>query len=79
MQLKTSGNSPRARGELDAEQTAIRKSFVELISGERALKMGVEKAPIDADAQIELQQAMSGAFTGDGNLNVRACNDSSAG
>jgi hypothetical protein len=73
VQLKTSGYSPIAHGELEAEQTAIRKLAVKLLSGERALKMEVEKFAVDPaalKAQIELQQAMRSAFTGDGALNV---------
>ena len=43
--------------------------------------MDVEKFPVDPDAlkaQIELQQAMSGAFTGDGALNVHVRSDNTA-
>jgi hypothetical protein len=73
VQLKTGSYSPVAHGDIEADQTAIRKLVVKLLSGERALKMEVEKLAVDPaalKAQIELQQAMRSAFTGDGALNV---------
>lgn len=82
VQLKTGSYSPIAHGDIEADQTLIRKFAVKLLSGESALKMEVEKFPIDPDAlkaQVELQKAMSGAFTGDGALNVHVRNDGPAG
>lgn len=73
VQLKTGSYSPVAHGDIEADQTAIRKLIVKLLSGERALKMDIEKFPVDPEAlkaQIELQQAMRSAFIGDGALNV---------
>ena len=81
VQLKTSVYSPMAHGELEAELNATRNLTLELLTGKRALKMDVEKFPVDPDAlkaQIELQQAMSGAFTGDGALNVHVRSDNTA-
>ena len=44
----------------------------------RALKMEVEKFPIDPEAlktQVGLQKALSAALTGNGSLNVHVRND----
>jgi hypothetical protein len=81
VQLKKGAYSPMAHSDLENEQTAIRRMALQLLSGNSALKMDVTKFPIDDDAlkaQVALQKAMSGAFNGDGALNVRVKNDAAA-
>jgi hypothetical protein len=78
VQLKTGSYSPVVHGDIEADQTTIRKLLVKLLAGERALKMDVEKFPIDPEAlktQIGLQKALGTALTGDGALNVHVQKD----
>ena len=73
VQLKISGYSPIAHGELEFEQNAIRKFMLDLLAGKRALKMDVASFPVDPEAlrtQTDLQKALSAAFAGDGALTV---------
>jgi len=81
VQLKKGWYSPVAHGQLEEELTAIRKLVLQLLSGQSALKMDVTKFPVDDEAlkaQVALQKAMSGAFTGDGALNVHVKSDAAA-
>jgi hypothetical protein len=81
VQLKTGAYSPVAHGDLEHEQTQIRKSVLKLLSGQTALKMAVESLPINEDAlnaQVALQKSMNEAFAGRGALNVIVKNDGAA-
>jgi len=49
--------SPRAHGELENEQTIIRKGFVKLFNGEAALPMAVTEFPATADDETLASQA----------------------
>ena len=52
-----------------------------MLSGDNALKMEVTSFPLNEDianAQVALQKAMSGAFSGNGALNVIVKNDGAA-
>jgi hypothetical protein len=78
VQLKKGWYSPVAHGELEAELLAIRKMLVQLLSGDRALKMDVASLPVDPDAlqaQIALNKSLSAALTGQGALNVKVKQD----
>jgi hypothetical protein len=73
--------SPVAHGEIEAEQIVIRKMLVQLLSGDRALKMDVASLPVDPDAlhaQIALNKSLSAALTGIGALNVKVKQDGPA-
>ena len=81
VQLKTGAYSPIAHGDVEHEQTLIRKSVLKLLSGQTALKMDVESLPINEDAlnaQVALQKSMNEAFAGRGALNVIVKNDAAA-
>jgi hypothetical protein len=81
VQLKKGWYSPIAHGQLEDEQTAIRKLVLQLLSGQSALKMDVTSFPMNEDianAQVTLQKAMSEAFAGRGALNVIVKNDGAA-
>ena len=78
MQLKTGSYSPIAHGDIEADQTLIRKFAVKLLSGESALKMEVEKFALNPDAlkaQLDLQKALRDALVGEGALNVHVRRD----
>jgi hypothetical protein len=81
VQLKKGAYSPIAHGDLEHEQTQIRKSVLKLLSAQTALKMDVTSFPLNEDiacAQVTLQKAMSEAFVGQGALNVIVKNDGAA-
>lgn len=65
--------APIAHGDLEHEQTLIRKSVLKLLSGQSALKMDVASFPLNeeiAKAQVALQNSMTEAFAGKGAPNV---------
>lgn len=65
--------SPQAHGELEREQIAARKLALEVLAGQRAIKMDVASFPVDEaaiKAQTELQAALAQALAGKGALTV---------
>lgn len=56
-QLKRDIYSPRAHGELENEQTIIRKGLVRLFNGETVLPMAVKEFPATADDETLERQA----------------------
>lgn len=67
--------SPKAHGELENEQTIIRKGFVRLFNGEAALPMAVTEFPATADeetleAQAALQKLLQEVLEGKRAINV---------
>ena len=50
VQLKRGAYSPIAHGEIEAEQTELRKAALSLVTGQHALKMNVVGLPIDQEA-----------------------------
>ena len=50
VQLKRGSYSPMAHGEIEAEQTELRKAALSLVTGKHALKMNVVALPIDPEA-----------------------------
>jgi hypothetical protein len=78
VQLRSSGYSPIAHGELEYEQNAVRKLALELLAGNRALKMDVASFPADEDAlraQASVNKALGDALAGKGALTVHIQND----
>ena len=74
VQLKRGAYTPQAHGELLGEQNQIRKMMVDLLAGNRALKMEVSSFPIDKDiakAQMALHASLNSALTGSGALFVQ--------
>lgn len=81
VQLKKGAYTPIAHGDLEHEQTQIRKLVLKLLSGDNALKMEVTSLPLNeeiANAQVALQKSMNEAFAGRGALNVIVKNDGAA-
>jgi hypothetical protein len=81
VQLKTSGYSPIAHGELEYEQNAVRKLALELLAGKRALKMDVASFPADEEAlraQANVNKALGDALAGKGALTVQVKRDEPA-
>ena len=81
VQLKKGSYAPIAHGDLEHEQTLIRKSVLKLLSGQSTLKMDVASFPLNeeiAKAQVALQNSMTEAFAGRGALNVIVKNDGAA-
>ena len=73
VQLKKGVYSPQAHGELEREQLAARKLALEVLAGQRAIKMDVASFPVDEaaiKAQTELQAALAQALAGKGALTV---------
>ena len=73
MQLKKGVYSPQAHGELEREQIAARKLALEVLGGQRAIKMDVASFPADEEAlkaQTELNKALAQALAGKGALTV---------
>jgi hypothetical protein len=67
--LKKGHYSPMAHGDLEAEQTAIRKLLLKVLSGERPIKMDVASFPADEDAlraQASVNKALGDALAGKG-------------
>jgi hypothetical protein len=50
VQLKRGAYSPVAHGEIEAEQTELRKAALSLVTGKHALKMNVVALPVDPEA-----------------------------
>lgn len=50
VQLKRGSYAPIAHGELEAEQSELRKATLSLVTGQHALKMNVVGFPIDSEA-----------------------------
>lgn len=50
VQLKRGAYSPIAHGEIEAEQTELRKAALSLVSGKHALQMNVVGFPVDPEA-----------------------------
>lgn len=50
VQLKRGSYSPIAHGELEAEQTELRRATLSLVTGKHALKMNVVGFPVDPEA-----------------------------
>jgi hypothetical protein len=50
VQLKRGSYSPVAHGEIEAEQTELRKAVLSLVAGKHALKMSVVDFPMDPEA-----------------------------
>lgn len=50
VQLKRGSYSPVAHGEIEAEQTELRKAALSLVTGKHALKMNVVSFPVDPEA-----------------------------
>jgi hypothetical protein len=74
VQLKTSGYSPIAHGELEFEQNAIRRLMLDLLANKRSLKMDVASFPADEDAlraQTAVNKALGDALAGKGALTVQ--------
>ena len=81
MQLKKGVYSPQAHGDLELEQTMIRRLALKLLSGDNALKMEVTSFPLNEDiakAQVALKSSMTEAFAGRGALNAIVKNDGAA-
>lgn len=73
VQLKKGVYSPQAHGELEREQIAARKLALEVLGGQRAIKMDVASFPADEaaiKAQTELHAALAQALAGKGALTV---------
>ena len=67
--------SPRAHGELETDQTLIRKGLVKLLNGEAVLPMAVKEFPATADdetlaSQAAIQKALLGWLTGKSSVKV---------
>jgi hypothetical protein len=50
VQLKRGSYSPVAHGEIEAEQTKLRKAALSLVTGKHALKMNVVALPVDPES-----------------------------
>jgi hypothetical protein len=50
VQLKRGSYSPVAHGEIEAEQTELRKAALSLVTGKHALKMNVVALPVDPES-----------------------------
>ena len=81
VQLKKGAYSPQAHGDLEAEQTLVRRLLLKVLAGENALKMEVTDFPLNDEAlqaQVGLQSALREALTGKGSLNVTVQRDGAA-
>lgn len=58
VQLKRGSYSPIAHGELEAEQTELRRATLSLFTGKHALNMNVVSFPFDADAVVTNKHAI---------------------
>lgn len=73
VQLKKGAYSPIAHGDLENEQSMLRKLALNVLSGDSPLKMDVSSFPVDEEAvkgQIELQRKLGDALSGRGTLVV---------
>lgn len=81
VQLKKGAYSPLAHGELEKQQETVRNLVIDVLGGNRALKMQVTDFPFDDDAtatQVDLQSKLLGALERDGALRVSLVKDEPA-
>lgn len=74
VQLKKGAYSPIAHGDLEFEQSEIRKRTIKLLSGEATLKMDISSFPIDQEAlenQKEVQKRLGDALSGKSPLIIK--------
>lgn len=74
VQLKKGAYSPIAHGELEQDQTDLRKLGLKLLSGQTSIKMDVCSLPLNEDvlrSQLDLQRKLSMSFNEDGSMRVR--------
>jgi len=79
VQLKKGAYSPIGHGELEFEQQQLRKRTIEVLSGEKPLKMDVTGFPLNEDilkSQLELQAKLAAALEGKGRLAVEVVSKS---
>lgn len=74
-QLERDIYSPRAHGELETDQTIIRKGLVSLLNGEASLPLAVRELPATADSeaisnQKEIQKLLKEVLEGKRSINV---------
>ena len=74
-QLERDIYSPRAHGELETDQTIIRKGLVSLLNGEASLPLAVRELPATADSeaisnQKEIQKLLKEVLEGKRAINV---------
>lgn len=73
VQLKKGAYSPVAHGDLEYEESMLRKHALRVLSGEVPVKMAVSSFPVDEEAmkaQVELQRRLGDALAGRGVLAV---------
>ncbi len=73
VQLKKGSYSPIAHGELENQQSTLRKLTIGVLSGDLPLKMDITSFPVHDEAlksQLELQSKLSSALDGRGALTV---------
>lgn len=73
VQLKKGAYSPVSHGELEFEQQQLRKRTIEILSGEKSLKMDITGFPLNENvlkSQLELQAKFAAALEGSGRLAV---------
>lgn len=73
VELNKGAYSPIAHGELEREQSELRKKAIQVLSGEIPLSMNVESLPVDPQAlqnQLELQKQLLAALSNQGSLSV---------
>jgi hypothetical protein len=78
VQLKKGAYSPIGHGELEFEQQQLRKRTIEILSGDKSLKMDVTGFPINEDilkSQLELQAKLAAALEGRGRLAVEVISE----
>lgn len=81
VQLKKGAYSPIAHGDLEFEQSAMRKLALRVLAGENALKMNVVSLPIDdaaVKAQDELRTKLMSVLDGEAALTVQTKVDGDA-
>jgi hypothetical protein len=72
--IKKAGYIPKAYADLEGEQSFIRKSFVEVFMGKRAIPLDIVKFPVDpeaAEVQKQLQKSMVDCYQGGKPLPVK--------
>jgi len=73
VQLKKGAYSPMAHGDLEYEQSMLRKLTLRVLSGDAPLQMAVTSFPVDNEAlkaQVELQKKLGDVLAGRGALSV---------
>jgi hypothetical protein len=73
VELNKGAYSPIAHGELEREQSELRKKAIQVLSGETPLSMNVESLPADPQAlqnQLELQKQLLAALNDQASLSV---------